>query len=77
MSEPTQPPTPDDETTARHTTALQTWREAHTEAVLSENWLLAAGLEAAWVQAVNEVPDDGSRTPDELAEARAVRALHR
>ena len=27
-------------------------------------------------QAVDEVPHDGGRTPDELAEARAVVALH-
>jgi hypothetical protein len=74
---PTQPSTPDDEPTAHHTTALQAFREAHTEAIISENWLLAAGLEAAWKQAVAEVPDDGTRTPDELAEARAAVALHR
>jgi hypothetical protein len=66
VPEPTQP-----------TTALQTFREAHTEAIVSENWLLAAGLEADWQQAVNEVPDDGTRTSHELAEARAVVALHR
>ena len=66
MPEPTQP-----------TTALQTFREAHTEAIVSENWLLAAALDAAWQQAISEVPDDGSRTPDELAEARAVVAMHR
>ena len=66
MSEPTQP-----------TTALQTFREAHTEAIVSENWLLAAALDKAWQQAVDEIPDDGTRTADELAEARAVVALHR
>ena len=38
------------------TTALQIFREARTEAVISENWLLAAALEAAWQQAVDEVP---------------------
>jgi hypothetical protein len=43
VSEPTHP-----------TTALQTFREAHTEAIVSENWLLAAGLDQAWQQAVNE-----------------------
>jgi hypothetical protein len=36
-----------------------------------------ATLEATWRQALDEVPDDGSRTPEELAEARAVVALHR
>ena len=43
MSEPTQP-----------TTALQTFREAHTEAIVSENWLLSAALDKAWQQAVDE-----------------------
>ena len=44
---------------------------------MSENWLLAAALDKAWQQAVDEVPDDRTRMADELAEARAVVALHR
>jgi hypothetical protein len=44
---------------------------------VSEDWLLAAALDRAWQQAVDEIPDDGTRTADELAEARAVVALHR
>ena len=62
---------------SHHTTALQAFREAHTEAIVSENWLLAAALDQAWQQAVDEIPDDGTRTAGELAEARAVVALHR
>jgi hypothetical protein len=65
------------ESSHHHTTALQTFREARTEAVLSEDWLLVAGLDKSWDHAVDEVPDDGTRTADELAEARAVVALHR
>jgi hypothetical protein len=62
---------------SHHTTALQAFRKAGTQAIISENWLLAAPLERPGSRPSSMVLDDGSRTPDELAAACAVVAPHR
>lgn len=55
--------------------AWRTWRDAHHDAILYGDETTARTLEDAWETAQQQVPDDGTRTPEELAEARAVVAL--